>query len=228
MKTQTIAILMFTLAASSAFATPQYPDKLVCEGKEFSLNTYLLAAYFAENPDKKPQSEVMSTALWRGYVATFEFKTNSLVLRDIEIQIRDQAKDEPSWKSVKDNVVPKGKDLLVDWFTGILVLRHGKLPQGKRARNGGEFYTHSNFILLEIKKGKLSGKRVYSLEQYEDFIERQFKAYKKTEDYRKQLAELKKEGLSPREYLDWNFYMHFTKYTSEFLDKKEKTEFSNK
>ena len=124
----TTAVLLFVFITSSAFATAQYPDKIVYEGKEYELHTNPMEAYFAKHPDKKPRNGIVSSALWRGYVATFEFKTNSLVLKDIQIQVLKDTEDrkyDTSWKSVRGDVVPKGEELPVDWFTGILVLPHG-------------------------------------------------------------------------------------------------------
>ncbi|MCI5135552.1 MAG: hypothetical protein D3920_10875 [Candidatus Electrothrix sp. AW2] len=214
---------MFALAASSAFATAQYPDKVVYEGKEYSLHTNPMEAYFTKHPDKKPKNGVMSTALWRGYVATFEFKTNSLVLKDIEIEIWNEAKDDTSWKSVNDDVIPKGKDLVVDWFTGILVLPHGKLVNYVHMGYGS---TYSNYILLEVKKGKLTGKRAYDHKKYEIFKEKQFQAFKKTEAYKKHAEELKKKEWS-QDDIDSFLRSFVVKYSSEFLVEEEKKETSN-
>ena len=220
MKTFTSAILMFAVAISNAFATAQYPDKVVYEGETYSLDTNPMEPYFAKHPDKKPKRLVMSTALWRGYVATFEFKTTALVLKDIEIQIWEETEDgkrDISWKSVKDDIVRKDEVLLVDWFTGILVLPHGKLLNNVHMGYGS---TYSDYILLAVKQGKFTDKITYDHVRYEKFKERQFQAYKKTNAYKKQVAKLRKNGES-EEFLDSFLRSFVVNYTSEFLDKEE-------
>ena len=87
--------------------------------------------------------------------------------------------------------------------------------------------TFSNYILLEVREGKLTGKRNYDHEQYEEFKEKQFQAYKKTEAYRKLVAELKKEDRS-QEFPDSFLRDFVVDYTSEFLDENREEESANK
>lgn len=67
--------------------TAQYPDRIIYKGKECDLHSNPLESYFDKYPDKRPQSETDSNALWRGYIATFEIKDNQLYIRDIKIEI---------------------------------------------------------------------------------------------------------------------------------------------
>lgn len=220
MKTIAIGVFMFAVTTSTAFATAQYSDKVVYEGKTYSLHTNPMGTYFAQHPDKKPQGDVVSTALWRGYVATFEFKKNNLFLKAIEIQIWNVAEDGTSWRSAKDDVVPKGKKLRVDWFTGILLLPHGKLV---KYVHGGYGSTYSDYILLEVKNGVLTDKRVFDHKGYEAFKERQFQAYRKTDAYKQQAAKLEKGGYS-QERLDLILQHSIVNYTTAFLDAEESSD----
>lgn len=224
MKTIKIITLLLLIITSSIFATAQYPDKVLYDGKEYNLHTNPMEAYFTKYPDKKPKGGVMSTALWRGYVATFYFKENNLVLKDIEIEIWDEKEDKTTWKSVKNGIVIKGEDFLIDWFTGILVLPYGELVNYVHMGYGS---TYSNYILLEVKKGKITGKRNFDYKQYENFKEKQFQEFKKTDAYNKHMTELKKENQS-QEFID-SFLRNFViNYTSEFLvDEDKSTKKSN-
>lgn len=220
MKTLVALIFMSMVSASSALATAQYPDKIVYKGKEYDLYTNPMEPYFKEHPDKRPRGGLMSTALWRGYVATFEFRNNTLVLKDIGIRAHVKTKDgkqDYGWKSVKDEIIPEGNSLLIDWFTGILVLPHGKLVKYVHMGYGS---TYSDYIILEVKKGKLTDKRAFNHKQYEEFKEKQYQAYKKTDAYIKQIAKLKKDNDS-QEFLDSFLKDSVVNYTSEFIDKKE-------
>lgn len=220
MKALTAAILTLAISTSSAFATAQYPDKILYDGQEYNLHTNPMEPYFAEHPDRKPETGFSMTALWRGYVATFAFKANRLVLEDIGIRIRVErrgGKPPYEWKSILSEVLPEGDTLQVDWFTGILVL-----PYGERVKyvHMGYGSTYSNYILLEVKNGKLTGQRNLDHDQYVDFKERQFQAYKKTKAYKQQVARLKQHGGS-QEFVDSFLRDFVVSYTSEFLDEDE-------
>jgi hypothetical protein len=224
---KTLIVTMFMCAvAASAFATAQYPDKIVYEGKEYSLHTNPMDAFFTKNPDKKPKGGLTSTALWRGYVATFEFQTNSLILKDIEIQVRvekEKGQYPYEWKSVIGDVGPKDETLQVDWFTGLLVLPHGNLV--KYVHMGYES-TYSNYILLEIKEGKLTDKRAFDHKQLKEFKKQQLQAFKETENYRKKTEELRSRNQTQEE-IDSIIGHNIFSYISEFLGKEEKKEQSS-
>ena len=94
----TALIIFFYL---TTYATAQYPDKIIFNGKEYSLHSNPLETYFEKNPDKRPKGGVISTALWRGYVATFEVRGSQLFVKDIQIEYWDW--DTPNKKTTKQN-----------------------------------------------------------------------------------------------------------------------------
>jgi len=217
MKSYILAILVWGVSICSALATAQISDKIFYGGKEYSLHTNPMEDYFSKHPDKKPKDGDMSTALWRGYVATFEFRERKLVLKDIEIEVPVEKEREEypyEWKSVLYTVVPKGKTLQIDWFTGILVLPFGEMINYVHMGYGSTF---SNYILLEIKEGILTGNREFDYKQCEAFKEKQFQAYKKTIEYKKQVEEMRKENDS-QEFIDSFLRSFVVDYTSKFLD----------
>ncbi len=77
---------------------------------------------------------------------------------------------------------------------------------------------YENYLLIEIKNGIIGKKREYNAEEYIKFRDKQFEAFKKTDEYKQQLESLKKK--SENKNNDW--LEHFLKeysieYTSEFL-----------
>lgn len=209
------------LVISNAQATAQYPDVIFYKGKKYGLYTNPMEPYFTKYPDKKPKTESQSTALWRGYVATFEFKDKELILKDIEIETfikKEDGEIDFEFRSVKSQVVSEGKVLSIDWFTGILVLPYGELVNYVHMGYGS---TYEKYILLEVGKGRLTDVRNLSHKEYEQFKDKQFQAFKKTEEYKKHIAELKKEDGS-QEDID-SFLRNFVvNYTSEFFDGDKK------
>jgi len=80
---------IFLIVTICIFATGQISDKIIYKGQEYSLNTNPLESFFKKNPDLKPKPDIMSTALWRGYIATFEIQKDQLFVKDIIIEVND-------------------------------------------------------------------------------------------------------------------------------------------
>lgn len=211
-----LTIILTVFIGLNLFATAQYPDKLIYNGKEYSLNSNPLESYFEKNPDKRPKGGVMSTALWRGYVATFEIRDSLLYVKDIQIQYWDtidKKKHNTKWKSVLNEVFPEQKEIKVDWLTGIIVLPYGDLVNYVHMGYGS---TYENYILLEIDSGNLKKEKHLKYKEYEAFKERQFQEFKKTEEYKKIKADIQKDGDSD-EFIDSFLRSYETNYTSKIL-----------
>jgi len=211
-----VLIFLIGIFSMRLFATQQREDKVIYRGKTYFMPTFPMNAYFEIHPEKKPSSDVLITSLWRGHVATYEFKENALFLKDIEVPIERKVGVPPyemTWKSVMSQVVPKGKRLPVDWHSGILVLSHGKFVDDVDGVSG---MSYSKYLLLEVKKGKITGRRRYDLKQFKQFKEQQFQAYKKTDSYRQEVAERKQQGDSQAE-IDSQLKYFIMNFTSEFL-----------
>jgi hypothetical protein len=219
LKLKSISILLaLCFFASQAFATAQYPDKIIYNGKEYSLHSNPLEDYFVKFPDQKPKGGLMSSALWRGYVATFEIADNSLFLKDIEIMVKkdESGKNfETGWKSVLKEVVPEPKKLKIDWFTGILVLPFGELVNYVHMGYGS---TYENYILLEIAGGNFKKSREFNYKEYEKFKEKQFAAFKKTEEYKQLADDLKRRDPKTTDQFIDSFLKDFViNYSSKIL-----------
>lgn len=207
-----LVILLSLFFGQNAFATAQYPDIIIYNGNEYSLNSNPLELFFEKNPDKRPESEISSTALWRGYIAKFEIKNNQLFLKDIKIQYIDTTEKE-LWKSVIEEVFPNKKDIKIEWFTGLLVIPHGKLVNYIHM---GYASKYENYILLEIDKGNLKKEKTFNGVDYQKFKEKQFLAFKKTKKYEKIRNDLQKEGLDLKA-IDSFLKIYVIEYTSEIL-----------
>jgi hypothetical protein len=212
-------LLVFMLAflqTTTALATAQYPDKLFYNGKEYALYSNPLESYFDKHPDKRPRTVLESSALWRGYIASFEILDSQLYVKDIEIQVYDttgEVKYKTKWKSVLKEVFPGQEKLKVDWLTGLLVIPYGKLVDYVHMGYGS---TYEKYILLEIDKGDLKKEKKYNYKEYEKFKDRQFEAFKQTEEYLKLKANLKKDG-STDAFIDSFLRSFVTDYTTKIL-----------
>lgn len=209
----TILIWAFVYSTDGLF-TAQIPDKIIYKGEEYMLHSNPLESYFENHPDKRPKSGIVSSALWRGYVATFEAIDSLFVLKDIEIQVREEGKkSDYKWISVRDEVFPDRQTVHIDWFTGILVLPYGKL---KNYVHMGYASLYSNYILLEIENGEIRAERNLNYKEYQRFKDKQFEAFKKSEEYQNLLKKLTKEGHS-EEFIESFLKKFIISYTSKFL-----------
>jgi len=209
-----VVLTIFSLF--KVFATAQFPDKIIYNGKEYALNSNPLEDYFEKNPDKRPKGGIMSTALWRGYVATFQILDGQVYLKDIEIEVRDstsKGRFKTNWKSVINDVFPNQAQVKVDWLTGLLVIPHGKLVNYVHMGYGS---TYEKYILLEIDKGDLIKEKRFKYKDYEKFKDRQFEVFKQTEEYKKLKMDLKKDGM-PDEFIDSFLRSFITNYTTKIL-----------
>ena len=168
------------------------------------------------NPGLRQEPDVMSRALWRGYVATFEIQDNQLFVNDISIEVDDtlNGSDKTKWISALNQVFPGQKQIKVDWMTGLLVIPNGKLVNYVHM---GYASTYKNYIILEIDKGNLVQEKRMSLKEYEKFKDKQFKAFQKTDEYKKLKEDLKKNTGGTDEFLDSFIRIYVIDYTTKIL-----------
>jgi hypothetical protein len=211
-----LIVAVMLLLSLEVCATAQFPDRIIYNGKEYALNSNPLEEYFEKNPEKRPKRGIMSTALWRGYVATFEILESQLFLKDVEIEVRDSTSGKSyktKWESVMKEVFPNQSQIKVEWLTGLLVIPHGKLVNYVHMGYGS---TYEKYILLEIENGSLKNEKNFKYKNYEKFKDKQFEAFKQTEEYRQLKVSLKKDG-STDESIDSFLRSFVIKYTTKIL-----------
>jgi hypothetical protein len=210
------SLFIFLFSVSQIFATAQAPDKIIYNGKEYKLHTNPMDAYFLKFPDKKPNTGIISSGLWRGYIATFEIADNALYLKDIEKlqKVEGAEKFETEMKSFFSDIVPAGKKLKVDWFTGILVLPYGKVVNYIHM---GYASTYENYILLEIESGDFKKSKEFNAQEYAKFKERQYAAFRKTAEYTNLVEKMKKEKKYTDEFVDTFIKNWVVEYSSKIL-----------
>ena len=178
----TLSVLVLLLAPP-IFATGQRGDILVLNGKQYWIFTNPLRPFLDENPDKLPKSNVISTSLWRGYVATWEIKENQLFLIDVGI-LKGSSDD---LQSVMEQMFAGSKEVLAKWFSGYIIVPDGKLVNYVHM---GYASTYEKYIMLRIENGVLKRDATADTATFAKFRDAQFAAYKKTDTYRGAFAKL--------------------------------------
>ncbi|NCQ58904.1 MAG: hypothetical protein GW794_13885, partial [Flavobacteriales bacterium] len=174
-----IFFLLLSFVFMDANATGQYPDKIIIDGKEYSIRNNPLEPYFEKYPDRKPTTNILSSALHRGYIATFTLIDNRLYLIDIKIN-KNKKDSDKKWEtemvSVFNQVFPDEDKILMDFYSGILVVY----------LNLEKSFENTSRLLIEFQNGIEQEKRTYGNEKYEEFMDAQFELYKQTDKYKKE------------------------------------------
>jgi hypothetical protein len=216
-----ILILLLSCFAEDVSATAQIPDHLIYEGKTYHLHNNPLEAYFKEHPKKRPEGDITSTALWRGYIATFEIQNQQLILTDLQIQVYNHKEGKEEWtpnvtlKSVLNRVFPEGDTLKIDWCTAVLILPSGKL---KDYVDFGYVSTFEQYLLLEIKEGILIQAKEFDGEGYRVFKKEQFERFKKTAAYQSYLTKWQEKYDYTEAEVDAILEERIFKYLDGFLE----------
>lgn len=206
--------------AIEVFATAQIPDKLIFENQEYLLHTNPMEGYIKKYPEKKPKNLVINTALYRGYVATFEIINNELFVKDIQIIENEKNPDGTppigKWKSIIKEVFSTEESKKVDWFSGILVAPYGKIKKYVHTRYDS---TYSKYLLFSAENGVITGFKKLEYRGFKKFKENQFNAFRKTEEYQKVKSDLLEElGEIDEEFFDRFLENHITDFLLNFLE----------
>jgi hypothetical protein len=144
--------ILLSPAASYALVTAQRPDIIFYEGQKRYLYSNPLEDYYRAGR-KRPYFTIgpntFSTSNWRGYVATWEVKDNTLYMTNIESWIEDRR---ATLESLFGSKCQNGK-VEATWFSGKL-----RIPDGKELQ-----YVHMGYgsvyerdIILTVKVGKVT------------------------------------------------------------------------
>jgi hypothetical protein len=170
-----ILIIFMIFGTINLYATAQFPDKIIYEGEIYDLNVNPLEPYFRLYPEKRPRGRITSTALWRGYIATFEIVNNELLLKDIEIEVRTEPfpSFRTEWKSVINEFLLENYIHKIDWFVGLLIIPNGELINYVHM---GYESTFEKYILIEIENGNFIKEYKVDHMEYIRFMENKFGA----------------------------------------------------
>lgn len=129
--------------------TAQIGEKLIYEGKELTMCNEPLNSYFRLG-GIKPEFESICTALWRGYVGTWEIINDRLYLVELS------GKLSKGLTASLATVFPVYPDrVFAHWYSGCLRIPDGKLLEYVHMGYGS---TYERDLIINIKKGVIIGK----------------------------------------------------------------------
>ena len=199
-----IVVTLFLTQGLYLFATAQEPDRIIFKGINYPLIVNPMEPYFEKFPDKRPRFDM--TSLWRGYVATFEIIENELWVTEIK-------------KSNKASIIKEvldGKNKMkIDWFSGLLVIPQGKIIDYVHM---GYSSTYEHYIVLEIRNGNFIKELKMDNRQFDEFREKQFELYKKTDKYRKLVEKLKEREGESEEKMEYFLKIFIVDYIEKIYE----------
>lgn len=131
--------------------TAQIAEKLHHEGQAFSMCTNPLNHYFALG-GVNPHFESNCTALWRGYVGTWEIIDARLYLIDLQGNLKKGGRASVA------TLFPDFPDrVFAHWYSGTIRIPQGKMLEYVRMGYGS---IYERDILLEMEKGVIKSTKV--------------------------------------------------------------------
>lgn len=170
-----LTIIFGLFIGNSVFATGQVPDYLIYQGDTVAIFSNPLEQYFRLNnnrdiPDFK--SECFSTGCWRGYIAYWTLRNDSLFL----IRIAPPVKD---CQGNKDGNILKmfgNEKAFANWYNGTLIIPRGELFSGSDMGYSA-IYAYEELLLIEngrkINSGiKDNSQLIENIKQNHEFNEK--------------------------------------------------------
>jgi hypothetical protein len=152
----------------------------------------------------------VSSALWRGYVGTWEIVADSLVLRKIEIEERIEGRDGWRWRDVTAKYFP-GSPLQVTWYSGTLIIPRGEVVDYVHMGYGS---TYERYTLITIKAGHLERRRDMSLDEFTAYRRAKFNQFKATGAYKQKLEDAMRTFQEEAEAEEFLFQFYSELYLS--------------
>lgn len=228
-------ILVFFALNTFASSAEKPADTIIYKGKKHYYKNQPLKEFFLKNPGKLPKGYLPKAKGGSGYVATFDIINGQMVLKNLEVLVKDTLihkgmgtkKDSipgvkmlwtnTKWKSVMSEVFPD-HELKIDWYSAIAVIPHG----AKIGVDANRIVMYEGYYVLEIDKGILKREKDFTHEAFENFKDKQFNAFKKTSKYTSLLKNLSEQfkDKGPAEAAvraENTIRKYITNYTSTFL-----------
>jgi hypothetical protein len=131
--------------------TAQIAERLIYEGRETSMCSEPLGDYFAFGGEK-PEFEATCTALWRGYVGTWEIECDRLYMTSLHGVLKGGG------EATLDTVFPGyPKRVFAHWYSGSLRIPEGQMLEYVHMGYGS---TYERDLIVEIEKGLVIGSSI--------------------------------------------------------------------
>jgi hypothetical protein len=192
-----ITALIFSIYIANVNATAQQPDILVIDDTKYALYTNPLKTILLTR-EIKTKSDMVSTANWKGYTASWEIKDNNFLLNDVTVDKNSMFSKK---FSVLNEIFPEkekgffsgssNEDFIADWYSGVLIVPFGNLIDYQHMGYGS---TYENYLILSIKKGIVFERFELNNEAFNKYKQEKFEIFKQSEMYKKEYNKIVNDG----------------------------------
>lgn len=215
--------------------TMQSGDILEIEEEKFALEGGIFEPFFKLHPDRRPKRNVISSNLWRKYIAFLNLENDELCVTKMIVPdsiINEMGNREKFTKIVDlSEIFLKEGENKLPFFDGLIILYYypsSKYFRAQRRYFPLKFFTNEKpekYKILEFCKGKLILSKTCNTEEIMAFKNRQFSEFKKSEEYSKMLngkleyyaKEENSERVFDRERFENRIFHHILNYTNKIL-----------
>lgn len=209
---QSALLLCFLLVSVLACGTAQVGDRLILDGKEYSIHSNPLRPYLDSHPEVKiPQGKSICSCNWRGYIATWTIRDHRLLLQDITVDDGDE-----QVRSVVAALFPGKTEVWAEWFTGHILVPDGKIVDYVHM---GYASTYEKYIILRVEKGMVTRQWKAKRKDFENFRAAQFTAFKRSAAFQKALDQMRQYAAQEKRDFDLADAEEFIRqfYSEEYL-----------
>ncbi|WP_223115451.1 hypothetical protein [Luteimonas suaedae] len=185
------AAFAVALCPMMAFATAQVPDYIRIDRVDHALNTNPLEPHLAHKNWKPPEDAAISSANWRGYIASWEVAQGQLVLNDVTIHVSSSEPGDYVAKSILADLFPSTTTPVVaDWYSGALIISEGEITHYVHMGYGSSY---ERYQVLRVASGKVIERLQLSADEFERYKAEKFKAFTTTDEFKESIANMRKD-----------------------------------
>ena len=177
--------LIAMFAAVPLWATAQAPDLIKVDGSTYDLLTNPLTPFLVEHAGCLPETDIISTGNYRGYIAMWAIRGGKLFVEDVTVPASDR--DLPAMRALFGDEAPRA----ATWFSGHLIIATGELVEYVHLGYGS---TYGSYIVATVIEGQVRERRTLSRAEFEAFRRAQFEAFRKTPEYRAEVEAVNGKG----------------------------------
>jgi hypothetical protein len=191
-----LAFLLLASLPMLAHATAQEPDRIMIEGKEYSLNTNPLSAHLAQTGWTPSKDAVIWSSNWRGYIATWAIEEGQLVLLDATTRLPGGRPSAERVVSIREALFPSQPRVVADWYTGALIIPDGELVDYVHMGYGSSY---DHYQVIRVVAGEVIEHLSLDGEAFQAYRAEKFEAFTRSVGFRKILDEVVGKDKPPTE-----------------------------
>jgi hypothetical protein len=209
---KTFSVVFLFLFSLTIYATEQFPDILIYNGKKYEWKTISPARIYFENKGFKPPKEAIETTANVDYfIYEYEITEGKLYLSDVIILYENSNKKLDS-KSVFALYFPGQSKFLMSQFSRVFFISYGEEKLIEYKKEDWSEYYYSNYLVFDIENGIVKKEYDLNYNELKKLEKKQLRKFKKTNDYKTGIIKEKENYKFYNEMRPENLKVSFDKF----------------